>query len=160
MKNSVFSALLFLSAIVSASLTAQEAHPEHDAVMAVVDQFFEALNTDNQILMASISIDGSQNYSIREKADRSFELRSRQQNNSELTPNPAKYTERYWDETVLVNDHMAVFWAPYDFYIDGEFSHCGVDVFDLINLDGQWKLANSMYTIIRSGCPESPLGGL
>jgi hypothetical protein len=61
---------------------------------------------------------------------------------------------------VLVNDLMAVFWAPYDFYIDGEFSHCGVDVFDLIKLDGQWKLANSMYTVISSGCPKSPLGEL
>lgn len=160
MKNLVFSTLLLLVVLASVNITAQETHPEHDAVMAVVDQFFEALNTDNQVLMASISIDGSHNYSIREKADSSFELRSRQQNNSELAPNPAKYTERYWNETVLVNGHMAVFWAPYDFYIDGEFSHCGVDVFDLINLDGQWKLANSMYTVIRSGCPESPLGEL
>jgi hypothetical protein len=53
-----------------------------------------------------------------------------------------------------------VFWAPYDFYIDGEFSHCGVDVFDLIQLEGQWKLANSMYTVIRNDCPKSPLGEL
>lgn len=160
MKNLVCSALILFGAMISLTSTAQEKHPEHDAVMAVVDQFFEALNTDNQALMASISIDGSHNYSIREKADSSFELRSRQQNNSELTPNAAKYTERYWDEVVLVNDLMAVFWAPYDFYIDGEFSHCGVDVFDLIKLDGQWKLANSMYTIIRNGCSTSPLGKL
>lgn len=160
MKNLVFSALLLLSAIVHLNITAQEKHPEHDAVMVVVDQFFEALNTGNQALMASISIDGSHNYSIRERADRTFELRSRQQDNSDTTPNAAKYTERYWDEIVLVNDLMAVFWAPYDFYIDEEFSHCGVDVFDLIKLDGQWKLANSMYTIIRNGCPASPLGEL
>lgn len=160
MKNLVFSALLLLSTIVHLNTTAQEKHPEHDAVMVVVDQFFEALNTDNQALMTSISIDGSHNYSIREKADRTFELRSRQQDNSDTTPNAAKYTERYWDEIVLVNDLMAVFWAPYDFYIDEEFSHCGVDVFDLIKLDGQWKLANSMYTVIRNGCPASPLGEL
>jgi hypothetical protein len=158
MKNPVFPVLFLLSALVSQGIAAQETHPEHDAVMVVVDRFFEALNTDNQILMASISIDGSHNYSVREKADSTFELRSRQQNNAELAPNAAEYTERYWDEIVLVNDLMAVFWAPYDFYIDGVFSHCGVDVFDLVKLDGQWKLANSMYTVIRTGCPTSPLG--
>jgi hypothetical protein len=160
MKNLVCSALFLLSVIGSSAITAQEKHLEHDAVMVVVNQFFEALNTDNQTLMASISIDGSHNYSIREKADLTFELRSRQQDNSDTTPNAAEYTERYWDEIVLVNDLMAVFWAPYDFYIDGEFSHCGVDVFDLIKLDGRWKLANSMYTVISSGCPKSPLGEL
>lgn len=160
MKKLVFTALLLLSVFVSSNIAAQETHPEHDAVMIVVDQFFEALNTDNQTLMASISIDGSHNYSIREKADSTFELRSRQQDNLNLTPNAVRYTERYWDETVLVTDRMAVFWAPYDFYIDGAFSHCGVDVFDLIKLEGQWKLANSMYTIIRNGCPTSPLGEL
>jgi|TARA_B110000908_G_scaffold169074_1_gene225367 hypothetical protein len=158
MKNRVFSTLFLLSALVSPCIAAQEKHPEHDAVMVVVDRFFEALNTDNQVLMASISINGSHNYSIREKSDSTFELRSRQQYNAELAPNAAEYTERYWDEIVLVNDLMAVFWAPYDFYIDGVFSHCGVDVFDLVKMDGQWKLANSMYTVIRTGCPISPLG--
>ena len=158
MKNLVFPTLFLLIALVSPSIVAQEKHPEHDAVMVVVDRFFEALNTDNQVLIASISIDGAHNYSIREKSDSTFELRSRQQNNAELAPNAAEYTERYWDEIVLVNDLMAVFWAPYDFYIDGMFSHCGVDVFDLVKLNGQWKMANSMYTVIRTGCPTSPLG--
>jgi hypothetical protein len=48
---------------------------------------------------------------------------------------------------------MAVFWAPYSFDIDGKRSHCGVDVFDFIRVKGEWKLANSMWTVEPDGCP-------
>lgn len=152
-------AILFMVCAGTAA-AADARHPEHEAVVAVVDQFFEGLNTDDQGLLASITLDGANIYTLRERADSSFELRTRRQDNSNLAPNNGVYTERYWDETVLVSDLLAVFWAPYDFYIDGEFSHCGIDVFDLIKEGGSWKIANTMYTVIRNDCPESPLGAL
>ncbi|MFK7865089.1 MAG: hypothetical protein AB8B95_12790 [Pseudohongiellaceae bacterium] len=161
LRKSTLPLVILLAALVNTNIVlAQDTHPEHGAVVEVVDQFFEGLNTDNQALLASISIDGANIYSLRERADSKFELRTRRQDNSTLTPNNGEYTERYWDETVLVSDMMAVFWAPYDFYVNGEFSHCGIDVFDLIKLDGEWKISNTMYTVIRDNCPDSPLGAL
>lgn len=151
---------IFLGLFAYSATAADAKHPEYDAVVAVVDQFFEGLNTDNQALLASISLDGANIYTLRERADSSFELRTRRQDNSNLSPNNGVYTERYWDETVLVSDLMAVFWAPYDFYIDGEFSHCGIDVFDLLKEGGSWKISNTMYTVVRQDCPDSPLGAL
>jgi hypothetical protein len=65
-----------------------------------------------------------------------------------------KFTERYWDPTVLIHRDMAVFWAPYSFDIDGKRSHCGVDVFDFIRVNGEWKLSNSMWTVEPDGCPK------
>jgi len=69
-------------------------------------------------------------------------------------------SERYWDEQLLISDHLAVFWAPYDFHIDGEFSHCGIDVLNLIKVDGVWKISHAMWTIQRPNCEPSPLGPL
>lgn len=153
-------ALALVITAANISVLAQEKHPEHDAVMRVVDQFFRAINTGNDELMASISIDKSVIYSLREREDGSLTLRRREQDNSAEPQDSPKMTERYWDETLLVSDHLAVFWAPYDFYIEGEFSHCGTDAFEFIKVEGEWKMANSMYTVLRSGCPVSPLGEL
>ena len=54
--------------------------------------------------------------------------------------------ERIWNPEVRVNGLIATVWAPYDFWIDGKFSHCGVDQFDLIKTEEGWKIAGGVYT--------------
>jgi Putative lumazine-binding len=49
--------------------------------------------------------------------------------------------ERIWDPEVRVHGLIASVWAPYDFWVDGKFSHCGVDLFDLIKTAERWKIA-------------------
>lgn len=60
--------------------------------------------------------------------------------------------ERYWSPTVLVRGSIAVVWAPYEFWEDGKSSHCGVDVFDLVKIDGEWRVSNSMWTVEPDAC--------
>jgi hypothetical protein len=48
--------------------------------------------------------------------------------------------------------------APYDFHIDGKFSHCGTDVFTLVRAKGEWRIVSIVYTVQRTGCAPSPLG--
>ena len=67
--------------------------------------------------------------------------------------------ERIWDPEVRVHGPIATVWTPYDFWIDGKLSHCGVDAFDLIKTADGWKIAGGAYTI-ESGCKPSPLGPL
>jgi hypothetical protein len=54
---------------------------------------------------------------------------------------------------------IATVWAPYDFWIDGKFSHCGVDAFDLIKTDKGSRIAGGAYTV-ELKCEPSPLGPL
>jgi len=49
---------------------------------------------------------------------------------------------------------IAVVWAPYEFWQDGKTSHCGVDVFDLVRIDGEWRVSNSMWTVEPDACTE------
>ena len=49
-------------------------------------------------------------------------------------------------------------WAPYDFHVNGAFSHCGVDVFSLVRTAEGWRIAAVAYTVEREGCAPSPLG--
>jgi len=70
----------------------------------------------------------------------------------------ATYLERVWESEVRVHEPIAMVWTPYDFHIDGEFSHCGIDVFQLLLTETGWVITGGTYTVERIGCPESPLG--
>jgi hypothetical protein len=37
---------------------------------------------------------------------------------------------------------------------DGKTSHCGVDVFDFVKVDGIWRVANGMWTVEPEACAE------
>jgi hypothetical protein len=67
--------------------------------------------------------------------------------------------ERIWNPEVRVHGSIAQVWTPYDFWIDGKLSHCGVDGFDLIKTPDGWKIAGGVYTIEKE-CPPGPLGPL
>jgi len=67
--------------------------------------------------------------------------------------------ERIWNPELRVHGLIATVWAPYDFWVDGKYSHCGVDVFDLIKTDEGWKIAGGAFTM-EAQCEPSPLGPL
>ena len=154
--------LLILTTFISSAAFAQtnDNHPEYDTVMSVVDGWIGTLRTGDLDLRAKLTIDGALTQQLVEQDDGSFKLESRTRNNSSRQTNPNVMIERYWDHKLLIEDKLAVFWAPYDFWVNGEFTHCGTDVFDLIKIDGEWKLGNMMYTIQRTNCLPSPLGEL
>lgn len=62
--------------------------------------------------------------------------------------------ERYWSPTVLIRGGIGVVWAPYEFWVDGETTHCGVDVFDFVKVDGKWLVSNAMWTVEPEACTE------
>jgi hypothetical protein len=65
-----------------------------------------------------------------------------------------------WNPEVRVHGPIASVWTAYDFWVDGKFSHCGVDVFDLVKTAEGWKISGGAYTVERTGCAPSPLGPL
>ncbi len=60
--------------------------------------------------------------------------------------------ERISFETVKIDGPMAIAWTPYHFYFDGKFSHCGVNSFQLVRLNGEWKIQYLIDTRRRVGC--------
>lgn len=72
-------------------------------------------------------------------------------------PGPA-LLERMWDPHVMIQGPLAVVWAPYDFHVDGQFSHCGIDAVSLVRSDDGWRISSIAYTREREGCEPSPLG--
>lgn len=64
----------------------------------------------------------------------------------------AKLDERLWDEEVRVNGNLATVWTPYALYVDGAFSHCGVDAFQLGKTPDGWKILQITDTRQVEGC--------
>ncbi len=47
---------------------------------------------------------------------------------------------------------MANAWTPYEFWYNGNFSHCGVNSFQLIKKDEKWKIIYLVDTRRKEGC--------
>lgn len=62
--------------------------------------------------------------------------------------------ERIEFETVKVDGPLAIAWTPYRFYYNGQFSHCGVNSFQLVRFNGVWKIQYIIDTRRRVGCGE------
>jgi hypothetical protein len=68
-----------------------------------------------------------------------------------------EWKERIWNTTVLVHGPIAVVWAPYDFHLSGNFTHCGYDSFSLLKTAAGWKITYISDTRETEGC-LNPLG--
>ncbi len=69
-----------------------------------------------------------------------------------IKPGPEKFEPRIFSSVVLVDGNMAMAWTPYVFLVNGKVHHCGVNHFDLIRAQGNWKILNVSYDIRTSGC--------
>lgn len=48
--------------------------------------------------------------------------------------------ERFTISKILVDGNMASVWVPYQFCYKGNFSHCGVNSFQLAKINNEWKI--------------------
>jgi len=63
-----------------------------------------------------------------------------------------KWEERISSYTIKVDGNMANAWTEYEFWLDGTFSHCGVNSFQLFHDNGTWKIIYLIDTLRKSSC--------
>jgi len=148
-------------AVLLSGICAPRAHAQEDraAILATVQLFFDALAESDTVAGRNAVLLDGQYFRLRE-GDAGFDL-SRVTHREFLRSLPEgddALLERMWEPTVLQHGRMAVVWTPYDFHINGVFSHCGVDVFNLKRTENGWRIAGIMYTVELADCAPSPLG--
>jgi hypothetical protein len=148
-------ALLFLALALSAApLDAQEPDPaERAAVLEAVEVFFASMTARDADAAREVLEPRGRFFSIRQGDDGptvgTFGISDYIDG---LADGTTRQVERIWDPVVRIHGDLANVWAPYDFHIDGALSHCGVDSFDLIRVDGRWRISGGAYTVERTGC--------
>ncbi len=132
---------------------------EERAVLETVQRFFDAMADRDAEAALEVMIPEGRFFSLREE---NGETMIRSSSNEEfaqgLETQERDLLERFWEAEVRIHGGIATVWTPYDFFLDGDFHHCGIDAFDLLNDGTGWKITGGVYTVETAGCPESPLG--
>jgi hypothetical protein len=133
--------------------------PGHE-ILHAIDELFDAMAAGDAERAGQVLLPEGQWISVRRGEDgadvvsvmphRVFLVR--------LAESRERWLERFWDPQIMVHGPIAVVWTPYDFYRDGEFSHCGMDAFTLVRGADGWRIAGATYTVELDACPPSPLG--
>lgn len=116
-----------------------------------VNTFFEALNSKNaeqiEVLMAddlklhSLSISTESKLS---STDKETFINSIKNIGPEVT-----IEERIFDVESLENNRIATVWVPYQFYVNGNFSHEGINVFTMVKIEEVWTITSITDTRVR-----------
>jgi hypothetical protein len=150
--------VLLAAMAMPAPAAAQES--EEAAVMAAVEAMFDAMRAGDSAAMravlhptatgASVSVrEGVPTLTREESLDGFVQAVG--------TPHEEVWDERIWDAEVRIDGNLATAWMKYAFYLGAEFSHCGVDAFQLFKGEDGWKVFHIADTRRREGC-EPPEG--
>lgn len=124
-----------------------------------VETFFTAMAKNDWSLAKPVMIDDAVLYGYRLE---NGEVRLSRTTAAEYLESAAsgnsRMLERIWDVEILEHDRLATIWTPYDFYLNGEFHHCGRNSFSLIQDAEGWRIAGVVYSILTETCEPSPLG--
>ena len=159
-----FTIIVIISLLSSSpQAVAQPAQKEDDraAVVATVQKFFDTMAARDVEGARAVLMPEGRLFAVREQNGQSAARASSIEDYLKGLPaRKAEYRERMWSPEVRVHGPIASVWTPYDFWVDGKFSHCGVDVFDLVKTPEGWRISGGVYTVERTGCAPSPLGPL
>ena len=64
----------------------------------------------------------------------------------------AQMEERLTSWQFSIDEGVASVWTPYEFYFEGKFSHCGIDSWELMQVQGEWKITQLTDTRRKGNC--------
>ena len=134
---------------------AAHAQTTEDSVKAVINKMFTAMkNADgaslkscfaDSVIFQTIGKDQQGNPVVQNEDAASFaEIVSKEK--------PGNLDEQIVFDVIKTDGPLAIAWTPYNFYYAGKFSHCGVDSFQLVKINGEWKIQYIIDTRRRIGC--------
>lgn len=122
----------------------------------VVQQFFKAMNTQDSLLLKS-TLHRNATLETIKNAEQKVEIQKTELSKfiSIIGNKNINYTfeERILNYDSISNDGlMAVAWLPYQFYVNNEISHCGVNNITLVFEENTWKIIRILDTRKKTNC--------
>ncbi|MBD0321396.1 MAG: hypothetical protein ICV87_13740, partial [Gemmatimonadetes bacterium] len=109
------------------TLAAQTARGDTAAVVAVAQALLNTLATRDTAAAGALLGPGFTLVATRSDTASGARAQDRASFLRTLTEGSERLLERMWSPVVHVQGPLAVVWTPYDFHVDGQFSHCGID---------------------------------
>jgi hypothetical protein len=151
MKKSIY--LLLITLFFGGNLLAQKTE---DALVRVpIQQLFDGMKKSDSTLVRQSLMVGARLESIVKNKDGGVTVRSDSFEGflkSIGKATPGDLDERLSAVDIRIDGEMATAWTPYKFYYKGNFSHCGVNAFQLIKTAAGWKILSIIDTRRKEGC--------
>ncbi|WP_184550681.1 nuclear transport factor 2 family protein [Mucilaginibacter sp. FT3.2] len=149
--------IFFLSLILFVSLKTFAQQTDKDAVKQTINTMFDAMRKGDSTLLRSTFHKNIVFEGVANKKDGTVDLNI--DNPNDFIKAVGTPHKEMWDEQVAFNDikidgDLASVWMPYKFYLGKTFSHCGVDVFQLMRTPAGWKIIYVVDTRRKGNCPE------
>jgi hypothetical protein len=148
--------ILLVSLLVPAILRAQT--PEENDALAVVTRLFDGMRAGDSTMVRS-TLDPSARLVSASEREGVPVLQSESMDAFVAavgSPHEKVWDERIWDTEVRIDDRLATIWTQYAFFLGPDFSHCGVDAFQLFRGEDGWKIFQIADTRRREGCDTGP----
>ncbi len=149
----------FLLAIVFTLPTNAQQNLEKDQIKGVIDTFFKALHNGDSLTMSKTL---HKDIKIQTTATNKEGIKLLMEDSREkLLTNVANknpkvtYLEKLLDYDIKIDGNLASAWTPYEFYINGNFSHCGANSFQFFNNNGTWEIIYLVDMRRKEGCKPS-----
>lgn len=133
-------------------LSAQDQKGE---IMKVVHRVFEAMRTSDSLMLKDAFVENPATYTVFKNKAGETQFRTddfQRFIDAVGQPKTDVWNEPIWNEKVEIDGPLAQVWVDYAFYLNDQFSHCGVDAFHMIEKDGQWKIFHLVDTRRRADC--------
>lgn len=143
--------LLFFTYFQSQAQQNDEA--EKKLIAEKINLFFKVLETKDTALYNTLVYPNAQIWTIRSQKDAlKIAMRSFSDDMVSLVAMKTVIEERPMSYEIKVRNNIAIVWAPYTLSLSGKFSHCGVDVFTLLQSTEGWKIVSTVYSVEPDGC--------
>ena len=135
-----FAILLLVVTALTATAQAQTAE---DSVKATINRLFEGMKNADTVLLKSAFTDDPILQTVATNKKKQVYIKSDKFKDFVKFIGDQKVgeaDERVEFETIRIDGPLAMVWAPYQFYYKGKFHHCGVNSFQLVRIDNNWKI--------------------
>lgn len=150
--------LLLLSGIVLMSGMLQFANAQTSQeidIQETIDRLFVGMSESDSSVVASAFKRDAIMQTIRTHEDGSVSVAGGDLSQFLIRINeaePGVLNEKLKGYEIKIDGDLASAWTPYEFYVGEEFSHCGVNSFQLVKTDDDWKIFHIVDTRRRDNC--------
>ncbi len=142
--------------LVVSLLCAFNARSQDTQVRDVIDRMFQAMYKSDTAALRKCFIPAAQLFTYTH--DAKGNPRAKAETLNDFMRGASIISDGVMEEKLVgwqcfIDDGIASVWTPYAFYFEDKFSHCGTNSFQLIKVQGEWKITSITDTRRKGNCP-------
>lgn len=147
--------ILLFTVLLTSALFAQQSSTA--AIKQTIKTMMDAMRKGDSTLLRSVLAKDMHVQSVAD--DKMGEIKISTRSADDLvtqigTPHTDIYDEQIVFGDIKIDGPVASVWTPYNFYVGTNFSHCGVNYFQLIRTEGSWKIIYIVFTTRKDNCKQ------